>query len=295
MEKMPIPHADRVIGDANVSTEETGKFLDNLPVDEEGNPITDTKKILSSIFEQTAPDKKLFEGLELEKTERDLYIIHIATEAVKRFAREFGRENFVDLPLDNIHILKGGGVSEYTKGRLGTGSHATVLGQVLIDRRNDLQTAITTFHELWHTLGSHEAIQVTTKGEIDWYRAGFSIKSREGEKEYFYRIDEALTGLMTKRFVDEVLLADPSFTEEIKKLEALNQEIDTTRRGEVKMLHEIAQNIYSRSNGEFQSPEEVINLFLKGQVTGNILSIARVIEKSFGKGSFRKLGQITQE
>lgn len=106
---MSIPHADRVVGDSHVSPEQAGKLLDSVPVDAEGNVITDTKEILTKIFEETGPDKKPFEGLELEKTDRDLYIIHLATEAVKKFAEEYGRENFVDLPLNNIHLLKEGG------------------------------------------------------------------------------------------------------------------------------------------------------------------------------------------
>ena len=292
---MPIPQADRVIGDSYISPEQTGKLLNKLPVDEKGNIITDLKEVLIRVFEETSPDKKPLGGIELEKTERDLYIIHTATEAVKKFAEKYGRENFVDLPPDNIHFLKEGGVLEYTKARLSTGSHATVLGQVLVDRRTDLQTAITTFHELWHALGSHEAIQINTKGKIDWYRAGFNIKTRDSENEYFYHIDEALTGLMTKRFVEEILMIDPTFKDEIEKLKTADQEIDTTRRGDLKMLYDVAEAIYKRNQNTLESSEDVISLFLKGQITGNIMPIARVVENTFGKGSFRKFGEFSQK
>lgn len=112
---MPIPHADRVVGDPQISLEEARRLLGVLPLDKEGKPITDTKQILKEIFEKIGPNKKLFKDLELEKTERDLYIINIATDAIKKFAREYGRENFVDLPVNNIHFLKEGGVLEIHK------------------------------------------------------------------------------------------------------------------------------------------------------------------------------------
>lgn len=166
---------------------------------------------------------------------------------------------------------------------------------MLVDRRSDLQTAITTFHELWHTLGSHKAIQINIKGKIDWYRSGFNVKSRDSEQKYFYRINEALTGFMTKRFVDEVLELDPIFKNEIEKIKTDGLEVDTTRQGEVRMLHDLAESIYKKNQDVFKSSKDVINLFLKGEVTGNIMPIARVVEKTFGKGSFRRLGEVTQE
>jgi hypothetical protein len=293
MEKRSVPHADRLVGSANISSKEIKKLLHKLPLDEKDEIVTGTKEVLTKVFNEVGPDKKSFEGLELEKRERDLYIIRIATEAVEKFAEQFGRKNFVKLPEGNIHYLKEGGVLKYTKGRLGIGSHATVLGQVLVDRRSDLQTAITTFHELWHTLASHTVIQVTTKGKLDWYRAGFNLKTRDAKKEYFNPIDEALVGLMTKKFFDEVLAKDPSFQDEIERAKTQGQKVDTTREEEVKMLRYIVESIYERNKDTFGSPEDVVTLFYKGQVTGNIMPIARVVENTFGKGSFREFGKIT--
>jgi hypothetical protein len=41
-----------------------------------------------------------------------------------------------------------------------------------------------------------------------------------------------------------------------------------------------------------QVPEEIHKEFLKSQFTGSLMPIARLIENSFGKGSFRELGNM---
>lgn len=285
-----IPQADRFVGKTELSAEEIKRFFEEAPLDEAGKAINDPEEILAIIFKEIAPTA--IKNLELPKTERDLDIIRLATEAVKRFAQEFGRTDFNDLPIGHIHFLKEGGVKEYTNGRFGTGSHSSVVGEVFVERLGDLETTITTFHELWHALASYQTLQATTDNRLSWYRSGFGIKSRDGKEQYFYRIDEGLTGLITKRFVEEVLVRSPDFQEEIERRIEEGIEIDTTRVGEVESLLHLADEVYKNNKQSFESRDEIVKLFFRGQVTGNILPAARLLEKTFYKGVFRRLGEM---
>lgn len=60
---------------------------------------------------------------------------------------------------------------------------------------------------------------------------------------------------------------------------------------EVQNLRDLVDQIYENNRDGFKDREEVFNLFVAAILTGNVLSIGRVIEKTFGKGSFRRLGK----
>jgi hypothetical protein len=286
-EKFPIPQAERLVGNFEDFNSDfyDDSFSRKKESEEKGEVISDPVEVLRRTFEEYSTSSL---ETELEKTEREIEIIKIAAEAVKNIATEYGRENFIELTDDHIHLFPDGGVEELTNGRLAIGSHSTVLGEAFVDRRDDLATAITTFHELWHTLASYNAIQVKKDGELDWYRSGFSILSRDGKTKMFHHLDEALVGYATKRFVNEVLRQRPDFTTEIELEEG---EVDSTRQRELTDFLEYLDVVLERNEGEFSDTEEILDLFMKAQVTGNILPVARLIEKTFGKGSFRKLSE----
>jgi|AntRauTorcE11897_2_1112592.scaffolds.fasta_scaffold34119_1 hypothetical protein len=289
-EKFPIPQAERLVGNFEDFNSDfyDDSFSREKKIEEKGEVITDPVEVLRRTFEEYSTSSL---ETELEKTEREIEIIKIATDAVKGMATEYGRENFVELTDDHIHLFPDGGVEELTSGRLAIGSHSTVLGEAFVDRRDDLATAITTFHELWHTLASYNAIQVKTDGQLDWYRSGFSILSRDGKTKMFHHLDEALVGHATKRFVNEVLRQRPDFTAEIEQIEFGEGEVDSTRQRELTDFLEYLDVVLERNESEFSDTEEILDLFMKAQVTGNILPVARLIEKTFGKGSFRKLSE----
>ena len=289
-EKFPIPQAERLVGNFEDFNSDfyDDSFSREKKIEEKGEVITDPVEVLRRTFEEYSTSSL---ETELEKIEREIEIIKIATDAVKGMATEYGRENFVELTDDHIHLFPDGGVEELTSGRLAIGSHSTVLGEAFVDRRDDLATAITTFHELWHTLASYNAIQVKTDGQLDWYRSGFSILSRDGKTKMFHHLDEALVGHATKRFVNEVLRQRPDFTAEIEQIEFGEGEVDSTRQRELTDFLEYLDVVLERNESEFSDTEEILDLFMKAQVTGNILPVARLIEKTFGKGSFRKLSE----
>ncbi len=58
---------------------------------------------------------------------------------------------------------------------------------------------------------------------------------------------------------------------------------------ERKMMYDAFDNIIARANGRFKNRDDVFNEFAKANFSGNYLPLARMIENTMGKGSFRKL------
>jgi hypothetical protein len=147
---------------------------------------------------------------------------------------------------------------------------------------------------LWHMLGSYHAIQVTSGEDkkLDWYRSGIGMKSRDGMREWFNYFDEALTGYMTKKYVNEKLKNSQLFRSEIEEHVTNNVHIDTTREQEVSDLKKIVDTIFQRNQEKFSKSQDVMDMFVQAQVTGNVLLVAKLVEGTFGKGAFRRLGSI---
>ena len=157
-------------------------------------------------------------------------------------------------------------------------------------------------------------------------RAGFLIVPRDADTVYFRNIDEAIITELEMRFDQEYLSKNPELKEEcqareeavtalsvrtgedidllrktIASLEEIPQEdgganfriMEYSYKNERKQLNELIDNLYERNQGEFSSREDIFKLFVEAAMNGRLLPIARLIEKTFGKGSFRKLGEMT--
>jgi hypothetical protein len=61
------------------------------------------------------------------------------------------------------------------------------------------------------------------------------------------------------------------------------------RHKERELLDGLLEKILNSSGGKFKNKEEVFNEFAKANFSGNYLPLARIIEDSLGKGSFRKI------
>ncbi|KKT82651.1 MAG: hypothetical protein A3B99_04890 [Candidatus Yanofskybacteria bacterium RIFCSPHIGHO2_02_FULL_44_12b] len=56
-------------------------------------------------------------------------------------------------------------------------------------------------------------------------------------------------------------------------------------------LDNLTVKIYSKNPGRFSSLQEVAVIFAQAVFTGKVLPLARLIDETFGKGSFRRLGE----
>lgn len=230
---------------------------------------------------------------ELEKTERDSAIIHLADQTVARYLAEHGRQKNIVVPLKNVHVLHDGGVVAYTEGRTDVAAQSPTLGSVIVDRvKSDMQFTLIVFHELFH-MKSYVALQIThaarpEERDFQEYRLGIRIKSRDGTQEYFVDLDEAIVAFMTQRFYEEIVSRDPMFEDE--RTSATFSPPKNSREEERQQLNEIIDQLWEKNRQRFTQRSEILDLFFDAHVRGRLLPLARLIESSFGKGSFRRIG-----
>ncbi len=277
-ENFEIPQADDLVGIPSGEENLKPKIVENL----------------EEIFRKFRGGR--IEDLEINKSERDIELIDIANKAVSEYLTKYGRGKNLIIPIENIHLLKEGGTEKFTDGIFIGGAHSTLYGSIVIDRmKSDVDCVLRLFHELFHTK-SYQAIQLTTaekpeKRKLDTYRSGFSVTSRDGSITYFKDVEEAVIGYMTKKFYHEVLSKEKSFSEEISRLTSEGKEPDFSRAVEQERGMKLVDEIYKVNRDSFKNKEEIIDLFVEAQVTGKLMKVGRLIEKTFGKGSFRKLGK----
>lgn len=237
--------------------------------------------------EQGAQKADKIPELELEKTPQDEALIRYSEAAVRDYITKYGKDitGRPEVPLSRIHTLREGGVEEFSEGEKMTAAHSTKLQNILIDQnKSKVQFALHVFHELMHAY-SYTAVQHSTDDTFEPYRAGFSIYTRDGEKSYFEDWDEGTIGLMTERFFKEFIENNSQFQKELRNRQ---EGFDLSREEEKKKLSLLIDDLYERNKEQFSDRAEVENLFINAVINGRLLPVARLVEKTYGKGSFRK-------
>lgn len=286
-------------------------------------------------------DNQIFEdlkGKEREKTPEELQIISLANEATNEVRKSYGLENF-DIPPENIHVIaeeswpKEKGVAFYNSTLQGVAAREQPARIVFLKK---------IFHEMLH-FKSYNALQVTMEEnpELDEYRVGLTVHTRDGKKMYFVNLNEAVTEEMTKRFATklfgnplfaqeenrtkdviakypravtgsgESLFGEDTFYAEVENKKSWDESVGRlfgaqekpkkittevfTYQSERKILNTLIDKIFERNPDKFQTREEVFDVFAKGMMTGNILPVGRLIERTFGNGILRRIGELDQD
>lgn len=157
-------------------------------------------------------------------------------------------------------------------------------------------------------------------------RIGFRIMKKNGEVSYFYDIDEAIVTELTMRFGWKFFYQFPELIEELR---ARDEAIETFAKRDGRSLEKerrsishikfdkeedgrmrcsicgysyskernkfmnLCKDIFQSNHEKFASVEQVFDEFAKAVMTGKLLSVARMIEQTYGKGSFRRVGEET--
>ena len=284
-------------------------------------------KIFKDIFE----NKQLFEGSpEREKTEIELSLIRQINERLKPFVERYGGE-FIKVRPENIHILDPKKMSKewwkIFKERFGEGDRGAcfTFGQsitmILIRGEDEYCFSEALSHELMH-LNSFHSVDVRDRNEEVGFRerrTGMVVISKEGNKAYFQGINEAITEELTVRFARDNFSDFPELREGIdsrksfaesfgeNKPDLANIVIRSFQRkgrlwmysiGDVKIyererkyLKDVVASIFEKNRGRFPSEEDVFEIFVRAYFSGKMLELAKLVEDTFGRGAFRKMGE----
>lgn len=154
-------------------------------------------------------------------------------------------------------------------------------------------------------------------------RLGFRLWSRSGDV-YFYDLDEAIISELVMRFDWRYFFQLPQLAKECqrrqealerishssgKSIDELRGKIANVReerlengsltvtleeyswKKERDELYKLVDDLFEKNKSRFSSREEVFDVFARAVMTGRLLPVARLIEKTFGKGSFREIGE----
>ena len=281
------------------------------------------EKLNAKIFaEQDLPKLR---DLERPPLPEELKIITVANRATDRILDQYGVGDF-DIPFNNFHPVPEEKWPEYVA-RTGTSENA--FGTYRLDQQaaafrvsdSKLAMASEIVHEMVH-FKSFQSVTaaVDESGNrvlVKERRVGLKTALKDG-KNAFKLLNEAVTVELEQRAMKEVR-QDPMFRNEIEELESIFKEHPEWRRDSISIrrmseeesertgyeysrrivayprpravLDKIVGALYEYNQHDFKSREEVFDLFARAALTGRMLVLGRVIEKTFGPGTFRELGE----
>jgi len=269
-------------------------------------------------------------SLEFAKEDFEVRTIEVSNLIINSLLKEFNLDTF-DIPARNVHILPND-LFRKIRGSSSTNSGFTdYRGQFIGINKNFTTSKIilsnVIFHEMLH-LCSCTAFALTDDGYSSSYRTGLGVSSvgrkrkELGHIKYFEGLLEAVNTEIETKYTPELIRLN-SYLEgennwqnseeitELKKqiatknqipvenilwLNPENKEINLAGYPEPReVLNYIVDSIYEDNKEKFNSKEEAMKLFFKAHFNGNLLEIGRLVEKSFGEGSFRILGMMNTD
>ena len=288
---------NRVILSDDNSEEGKSKFLEDLSEDYRKS----TSEFLPNESEKTVGEVKICERLNI---------------FIDKLAEIYGGPSLEIIP-EQIHIFN-------TDDRFGNGGRNGKLSDsgghfdsstqnILIDRGiTEVSTAHKIAHEMIHKK-SYGAIQITMPNnegdsEVDFrYRVGFQMKTRDGKQNFFTLIEEALTEELSMSLMN--LLSQEGIIKvnkdpEIMKSKGFDpREVQETYPNGIllsfvyKKERDALRNLINKITGKNSelTYEEVFEMFCRGKFSGNVLEIGKLIERTFGLGTLRKLAIATAD
>lgn len=289
------------------------------------------KEIEKNFNEQSYKSLKSFER---EKSAEEVEIINLANELTNQLRRSYGLNDF-NVPLKNIHVIPDFFWPRSAVGEamyIPTMQAVFIMDNSDMNKSKKVYFFKRIIHEILH-FKSYNALQTINTGAkdlLDEYRMGLIVKSRKGDVVYFSNFNEAVTEEMTKRIIIN-FFSNPSFVKEAEQTERadglfsektesnknffLRKEKNTSffrmsgiKKADWKMISKffsygeerenlnlLMDKIVEKNSGKFKNKEEVLMVFAKGMITGNILPLGRLLDRTFGKGIFRKIGELDKD
>jgi len=268
---------------------------------------------LAEFLAQDAPE--LVKG-EREKTETERAIIALVNEETNALRVKYGLEP-LDIPEKIFHVIKKKEWKDKSRGAY----EPKLQGIILREGASRLDTAASAFHEAVH-FKSYLTLE-GVDGRIEERGFGLSVGVGPNRNPRFSEFNEATTEELTIRFVER-RKHDPLFADETDRHERHRQAlgdktsdegkpllpvdayhsrvtfkkhgvfIDVERpayANERRALHAFIDKLYDRNRNDFKDREEVFDLFAKGMFTGKLLVLSRLIEKTFGTGTLRRISE----
>jgi len=273
------------------------------------------KEIIFLQMKECFDDQKIgeLEGKEREKTEEEKQALEFINGATNKLLEKYGLPPF-DVPEKNVHVVK---ENDWDLPRIAYFFPNRQCAHIKEVPNLFLFTRLA-HHEIIH-FKSHGALQRKTdaasRKNIDLYRMGLMVGERSGSRNYFGNLNEAVTEELNRRFVAETRKNPPAFLreeaaetkallrehpEEAEEIVYLSEENGKLMGAKFSypeerlILNTLIDKLYAKNEDKYDNREEVFDVFAKAMFTGNLLPLGRLIDKTFGKGTFRKIGELDE-
>jgi len=228
--------------------------------------------------------------IEIQKSNEILELIDLANEITNKILSDFGKEKF-DIPPSSIYIIPEDKLNKSTL-RKSEAAHFKPKSQIIIAKEQQSKSKMLAIlvHEFIH-FKAVNSVQKTTSSEnqddaeIDLYRVGFKMYSRDGKKVYFSILNEAITEQLSINYISDIskysLLEDES--EPIYSYKEARESLAI-------LVTKLVAKLKKNNKYPDITEKKVYDLFFLGAIAGNVLPIAKLLNEAFGKHTFRRLG-----
>lgn len=271
------------------------------------------KKRVGEMYRAMFKEQKFGDFEERTKTQEEDALIDLASDITNELAKAYGSKNDFDIPPKNVHILKEKDFEDFAKSEISYEKKEGSLKGFIASRReavfinnnykDNIDLLYTLIHEDFH-MRSFRSVNIKKISESKvapvLRRFGWGVALSKPPHVAFNDMDEAVIDEVAYRTFASLggELDKLNLPENLKKnLISQWPEIDNVdmyydRYGNEKSrLDDIFEEILKKNPGDFKDKDEVFDVFCKAAFTGNLIPAARIIEKTFGKGSFRKFGE----
>jgi len=262
---------------------------------------------------------------EYPKNKEEIFLIDLINKETNKLMDDLGVQSF-DIPERNFHIIPSKLCAKYFDNTsAGVASYDVQAIALNADdvRRHLIVFASVAFHEALH-LKVKQVMQVRELDDDlkkDFYRTGITVYSPNTSNEnkkfhsHFRGLHEAVIANEQKKFVKKLMememfsdakewmqsgVVAEEKLEMWKKQKIFADDIYYTNKAENifakigyrqqrEVLLYVCNEIASDSG---VSGEDVEKEFLKANFSGRLIPVAKLVEDSFGKGSFRELGNL---
>lgn len=308
----------RIVGDASLEKKDEAK--------------RELEQAFFNHLESLSPqEKEQLKKFEYPKSEKELALIDFANKETNELMKEVDMKPY-DIPADNYHIIPPELYKKVTSG--GTATAFSLRQGIFFDaqyfRNNPVFFGATTLHETIH-LKAHFSAEVEDKNgkaEKTPYREG--VRARASQRKYYDReyhlhfegLHEAIASMQEKKSFSK-LLNLPVLSEEKKWLtsdeaKGLIKKLADKRKipeddfiwvgkkdendyetifyqKQRQVLDYVCVEIQNQFADLYENADDVFKEFLKANFTVRLLPIARLVDGTFGEGSFRILGNMSAE
>jgi hypothetical protein len=257
-------------------------------------------------------DNQIPANWESVRTPDEIKTAEIILELMPDFVKMYGCEMPPVTP-DHIHSVDETNRDEHAQGIKGGAGYLPEYQRVYtVDTygNSNFLKAHALAHELLHfgSFQSYSAHEQDNALVMTPRRRGLEMINADNTTSFFGKLDEAVIEELAIVFSRNYLEKDAWLKKDMEDHEGYSSNIlEIGRRDdgeavfvshayekERSSLRQLVNDLYERNKNSFSIPDEVFLLFAKGALTGNVLELARLIEKTYGKGWFRKIGEMTK-